>query len=185
MGYTQPDPNTVGWDGAAELLHTDSAAMTLMGDWAKGYFLAEGMKAEVDFDAFPAPGTDGSFIFITDTFGLPKSAPHRDNAVELLTILGSVEAEDAFNPIKGSIPARTDCDKSKYDAMANKTMVDYAAAYRSTNPSKGLVPSSAHGSAAPEAFLADLNLAFEAFRASPDGATLVQAIVNIYPELKQ
>jgi glucose/mannose transport system substrate-binding protein len=183
MNYVQPDPGTKTWSDAADILRAGNAAMMLMGDWCKAYLVQENMKEGTDFGVVTAPDTAGSFIFITDTFGLPKGAAHRDNAIQLLTILGTTNAEDAFNPIKGSIPARTDADRSKYDDMAKQSMTDYSNASASTDSMIGLVPSMAHGSAAPPAFLADFNSALAAFQANPDGNNLIQAIVNIYPRL--
>jgi glucose/mannose transport system substrate-binding protein len=185
LNYVQPDPQTKAWSDAADMLRGGQAAMLLMGDWCKAYLVTEGFQENTDFGVFTAPDTNGSFIFITDTFGLPKGAAHRDNAIELLKAIGSTEAEDAFNPIKGSIPARIDADRSKYDAVAQQSMTDYAAASASMDPMVGLVPSFAHGSAAPPAFLADFNTALAAFLASPDPNNLIQAIVNIYPRLTQ
>ncbi len=60
-----------------------------------------------DYSWAPSPGTDGIFIVLSDSFGLPKNAPNRDNAISFLKVVGSRgEGQDAFNPIKGSIPAR-------------------------------------------------------------------------------
>jgi glucose/mannose transport system substrate-binding protein len=54
-------------------------------------------------------------MMLSDSFGLPLGAPNRDAAVAWLTVCGSKEGQDAFNPLKGSIPARTDGDRSLYD----------------------------------------------------------------------
>ncbi len=45
---------------------------------------------------------------LSDSFGLPKNAPNRENVIKWLTLCASQEGQDAFNPIKGSIPARID-----------------------------------------------------------------------------
>jgi glucose/mannose transport system substrate-binding protein len=201
LTYVQPDPGTKAWSDAADMLRGNQAGMLLMGDWCKAYLVTEGFQEDTQFGVFPAPDTTGSFIFITDTFGLPKGAAHRDNTLQLLKVLGSVDAEDAFNPIKGSIPARTDADRSKYDAVAQQSMTDYASAGSSTDPAVGLVPSFAHGSAAPPSFLTDFNTALATFQTgcistlqgnaagstgcAPDANNLTQAIVNIYPRLTQ
>ena len=60
-----------------------------------------------------------------------------------------MEGQDTFNPIKGSIPARIDADKSLYDDYLTWSMNDFA-----TN---ALCPSIIHGSAAPEGFATALN----------------------------
>jgi glucose/mannose transport system substrate-binding protein len=83
-------------------------------------------------------------MIVSDTFGLPKNTPNKENALKWLKFIGSKTAQDIFNPIKGSIPARVDADKSIYDAYLQWAMNDFA-----TLP---LAPSIAHGSAAPGAF---------------------------------
>ena len=57
-----------------------------------------------------ASGVLTSYDGGTDTFTLPEGAPHRDVAIEWLKLAGSQEGQDTFNPVKGSIPARTDGD---------------------------------------------------------------------------
>lgn len=69
------------WDQAVQLLVDGKAAMNVMGDWAAGYFTAKGWKPNVDYGFAPAPGTRGTFVIVTDTFGLPGKAPHREQAL--------------------------------------------------------------------------------------------------------
>jgi glucose/mannose transport system substrate-binding protein len=88
-----------------------TAAFNIMGDWAAGLFLTDlELEPGTDFAWTTPPGTDGVFIMLSDTFGLPIGAPHRDNAIAWLTFLGTAEAQDIFNPIKGSLPANTTAD---------------------------------------------------------------------------
>ena len=121
------------------------AAMTIMGDWAEGYFLSIGLTPDVEFGWAPSPGTSGTFIMLSDSFGLPQGAPHRENAVAWLEVCGSKAGQDAFNPLKGSIPARTDGDRSLYDAYLQSAMDDFA--------SNKISPSLAHGAAAAEGWV--------------------------------
>jgi glucose/mannose transport system substrate-binding protein len=60
------------------------------------------------------PGTDGVYDWLSDSFTLPKGAPHRSAAIEWLGLVGSKKAQDAFNPLKGSIPARKDANPKLY-----------------------------------------------------------------------
>ena len=48
------------------------AAMTIMGDWGKGYANSKGAGAESSAPAHA--GTAEKFVFTTDTFGLTKGA---------------------------------------------------------------------------------------------------------------
>lgn len=149
LTYVNSDHAAGTWDQAAQMLIDRKAAMTVMGDWAAGYFTAKGWKANVDYGFAPAPGTGGIFVVVTDTFGLPKKARNREQALNWLKVAGSKEGQEAFNPLKGSICARTDCDAKKFDAYLQSSARDFA--------SNKLVPSEVHGSAAPEGFATAFN----------------------------
>jgi glucose/mannose transport system substrate-binding protein len=144
MTYAKPWPDSAGYDLTAMTTDTRPAAMALMGDWAEGDLTALGFKPGVDFGWAPAPGTADYFLFLSDSFPLPKGAPHEKNARRWLEVVGSKEAQDAFNPLKGSISARLDADLTRYDAYHQSAINDFA--------SKRLVPSLAHGLAASPAF---------------------------------
>jgi glucose/mannose transport system substrate-binding protein len=128
LDYANPDAASLAWDEAVELLRTGTAAMTIMGDWAKGYLRSR--RSPIEFGELPSPGAESAFVFATDTFGLPKRASQRASAIELLKVFGSKEGQDAFNPLKGSIPARTDADLSRYDPLAQATARDFWSAPR-------------------------------------------------------
>ena len=149
LGYVNSDHAAGTWDSATQMLIERKAAMTIMGDWAAGYFTSKGWKANVDYGYAPAPGTGGTFVVVTDTFGLPKKAPHRAEALNWLKVAGSKEGQEAFNPLKGSICARTDCDLNKFDAYLKSSAADFK--------QNALVPSEVHGSAAPEGFATVFN----------------------------
>lgn len=128
LDHSNSDAASLGWDGAVERLITGRAAMTIMGDWAKGYLINS--KSPLEFGEIPSPGAAGAFVFATDTFGLPKRASQRAGAIDLLKVFGSKEGQDAFNPLKGSIPARTDADLARYDPLARATARDFWASPR-------------------------------------------------------
>jgi glucose/mannose transport system substrate-binding protein len=160
MDYVNADHSALSWDQAAQLVVDGDAAMTIMGDWSEGYFKSVGLTPDVEFGYVPSPGTAGSFIMLSDSFGLPEGAPHRDNAIAWLKVCGSKAGQDAFNPIKGSIPARTDGDRSLYDVYLQSAMDDFA-----TNE---IVPSLAHGAAASEGWVTALGDAMTLFVADLD-----------------
>lgn len=155
LSYVNDDHATLTWDQASGLVLRGKAAMNVMGDWAKGYFTTNGWKVGTDFGWAPAPGTKGSFIVVTDTFALPKKAKDPRAAMDWLRVCSSVKGQDAFNPIKGSIPARLDADKAGYDAYSREAMADFA---RDT-----LVPSEANGPATVPAFLTPVTDAIAGF----------------------
>jgi glucose/mannose transport system substrate-binding protein len=148
-GYANPDYLSTAWGDINDRFVSDDApAMMLMGDWTHGVLMSKGFK---DYEFIAAPGTHDYFMLLSDSFGLPKGAPHRENAVAFLRILGSKAGQDAFNPIKGSIPARTDGDRAKYDEYLNNTMDDWAKLEGT--------PSIQHGAATSQAFLTDYDIA--------------------------
>jgi glucose/mannose transport system substrate-binding protein len=153
--YVNPDHSALSWDQAVGELMEGKVAFNSMGDWAVGEFVKANKKENVDFGWVSHPGTDDDFIIVADGFTLAKGAPHHDATVAWLKSIGSKEAQEAFNPLKGSIPARTDVDKSKFDAYHQWSMHSFATAT--------LLPSCVHGEAAPAAFQQALNDAVTAF----------------------
>ena len=171
MAYTNADHAALSWDQAAQLVADGDAAMTIMGDWAEGYFKSVGLTPQVEFAYVPAPGTAGAFIMLSDSFGLPKGAPHRDSAIAWLTLAGSQAGQDAFNPRKGSIPARIDGDRSLYDAYLQAAMDDFS--------SNEIVPSLAHGAAASEGWVTGINDVMTLFVADLDIATAQHGLAQV------
>ena len=153
--YVNPDHSALSWDQAIKELMEGKVAFSSMGDWADGEFVAAQWKENEDFGWVSHPGTDGSFMVVADGFTLAKSAPHKEAALAWLKTVGSKEAQEAFSRLKGSIPARTDIDRSKFDAYHQWSMDSFA--------KDKLVASCVHGEAAPAAFQQALNDAVTAF----------------------
>lgn len=169
LDYVNPDFPVLTWDEAAGLIVDGTAAMNIMGDWAHGYFMGRGWTPGVDYGWVPVPGSGGAFQALSDSFGLPKGAPDRHVAVAWLRMIGSRAGQDAFNPIKGSIPARVDADRTLYDAYLLSAMDDFARDM--------IVPSMVHGAAASPAWMHDISVAVGFFAADRDVAALQQALV--------
>ena len=148
LDCTNEDRNALDWQPASQMVIDGTAAFNVMGDWAAGYFINDlGLEAGTDFAWAPSPGTDGTFIMLSDTFGLPVGAPNPGAVNAWLSFLGSVEAQDIFNPIKGSLPANTSADITNtelYNAYFQDAYEDWT-----TND---IVGSQAHGAVAPPAF---------------------------------
>lgn len=170
MNYVNDDHAALTWQEATRLVFDGEAAFNVMGDWAMGYLKTLGWTPGVEFSWMTVPGTKGSFMVVTDTFGLPKNAPNRENALKWLKVIASVEGQDAFNPIKGSIPARVDANRELYDDYLVWSMNDFA-----TN---ALCPSIAHGSAAAEGFITSLNDALNLFIANQNKAQFLRTLRN-------
>jgi glucose/mannose transport system substrate-binding protein len=141
-----------------------------MGDWAYGEMIKAGLKENQDFGWVSHPGTEGSFIIVADGFTLGKGAADPAEAVAWLRLVGSKQAQEAFDPLKGAIPARTDVDKSKFGAYLQWSMASFA--------KDQLVPSCVHGEAAPAAFEQALNDAVSLFVADRDADHLTAALVQ-------
>jgi glucose/mannose transport system substrate-binding protein len=126
LDYSNTDHDSLTWDAAAQMVVDGKAAMTIVGDFAKGFFLSKGWHSGVELGEVPLPGTSDSFVYIVDSFGLPKGIPNRQAAVNFLNLIATSEAQNVFNPVKGSTPPREDADRSIYDSLARATMDDFA-----------------------------------------------------------
>lgn len=149
MQYVNTDHSSLCWDEACQMVLEGKAAMTVMGTWAQGYFLTNGGKPGIDFNAIPPFGSQDVFIFVCDTFGLPRMAPHPENARRWLKMVGSREAQKHANLKFGSIPARYDIPLDDYTLISQQNGIDYRNSIR--------LPSIAHGSAVIEPFVSILN----------------------------
>ncbi|MFD1627457.1 ABC transporter substrate-binding protein [Azospirillum griseum] len=136
------------WNRAAALLMNGQAGMQIMGDWAKGELLAAGKVSGKDFVCAQIPGQAG-YIVNSDSFVMFKSGNADRSAGQALLaklILGQ-KFQETFNVLKGSIPARQDMARDKFDECAVKSMDDL----KSAVSGNGLVPSMAHEMAVPGA----------------------------------
>ncbi|MCS7058277.1 MAG: extracellular solute-binding protein [Meiothermus sp.] len=168
------DAAGLSWQQAVDRMLEGKAAFNIMGDWAAGYMTTtKGLKPGQDFGWAPAPSTAGVFMMLSDSFGLPKGVKNRTNTINWLRLLGSKEGQDTFNPLKGSIAARTDSDPSKYNAYLQSAMRDWR-----TNR---IVGSLVHGAVAPESFMSQFGTVMEIYLSSRNAqaaANAAQAIAN-------
>jgi glucose/mannose transport system substrate-binding protein len=170
LDYQNADHSALSWDQAIQKLMEGSCVFSSMGDWAYGEFVKAGLKDNVDFGWVSHPGTAGSFMVVADGFVMAKNAPDYDNNVLWLKAVGSKEGQEAFNPLKGSIPARTDVDRSKFGPYHNWSMDSFA--------KDNLVPTVVHGSAAPADFQQALNDAVTTFIVDKDVDAFSSALVT-------
>lgn len=172
LSYTNSDASSLSWQQATDMVVDGRAAFNIMGDWAAGYMnTTKKLEPKTGFGWAAAPGTVGNFIFLADSFGLPKGAPNRDNVVAWLKLLGSQEGSDAFNPLKGSISARTDSDLSKYNSYGQSAAADFSA--------NRIAGSLAHGVAANEGFMNDFASVMEMFLKSKSAPAAAKAMQQI------
>jgi glucose/mannose transport system substrate-binding protein len=154
LSYTTIQTITVDWGAAVSAVIHGAAAMTVMGDWDKGYAVASGLIPDGGpaLGQAPMPGTVGKFVFTTDTFGLPKGVLNPTGARYLLELAGSKVGQDIFNPVKGSISPRSFKEDSS-DSTAQATIDDFRMA-AAQQPS-ALLP--ATSIAAPQEYTNEVN----------------------------
>jgi glucose/mannose transport system substrate-binding protein len=170
LNYINEDHATLTWDQAIQRLIEGKVAFSSMGDWADGEFVKAKLKEKEDFGWVNHPGTSGAFIAVADGFALAKGAPHKEAAMAWLRSIGSKEAQEAFNPLKGSIPARTDVDRSKFDGYHQWSMDSFAR--------DKVIPSCVHGEAAPAAFQQALSDAVTTFMTDRNVDSFANALVQ-------
>jgi glucose/mannose transport system substrate-binding protein len=144
---TYIDPASPGrdWNLATAMLIQGKAGFQLMGDWAKGEFVAAGKVPGKDFMCAAAPGTASSYTFNVDSFILFKlkdSAAQKAQS-DLASSIMSPEFQEVFNLNKGSIPVRLGLKMDKFDDCAKLSSKDFVESAKTG----GLVPSIAHGMA--------------------------------------
>jgi len=147
MPYANTDYSGMAWQDAIEYLIQGKSAIMLQGDWVDGWMTALAGKRDLSMIARTAPvGAKTKFVFNCDTWALPKAAPRRQNALDLLRVFGSKKGQEAFAPRKGAIAARTDVDLSVFNPYLRSDLADFKA--------HTLYPSVAHGVAASESWRA-------------------------------
>ncbi len=166
LQYTNDDAASLSWQQATDMVVKGKAAFNVMGDWAAGYMSTTlKLKPGKDYGWEPSPGTDGVFIFLSDSFGLPDKAKNPNATVSWLKVLGSKEGQDIFNPLKGSISPRLDTDIKKYNIYSQSAAKDFS--------KDRLVGSLVHGVVANEGFMNAFSTVMELFlkNRNPDQAS--------------
>jgi glucose/mannose transport system substrate-binding protein len=186
LTYANTNATQLTWKQAAQRVLNGDAAVTIMGDWDKAYMKTMNAApfpsddpappGSVVFGAVPTPGTVGTFVFTTDTFGLPIGAPNPAGTLDLLGVFASKQGQDIFNPTKGSISPRNDTETALYDAMGKQTIADF------TNPAEVLVAATAI--LAPPEFVDAINMALLQFLMDGNKSTVIHAIANHYDLLQ-
>jgi len=124
QGYVDPASPGRNWNDATALVIGGKAGMQIMGDWAKGEFIAAGQAPGRQFGCLPGLGADSPYLIQGDVFVFPKTDDA--GALRAQKLLASVVEKPgvqlAFNKLKGSVPVRLDADDSQFDACARKGM---------------------------------------------------------------
>jgi len=143
--YTDKNAPGRDWNLATSMVIRGEAGMQLMGDWAKGEFIAAGKTPGKDFECVAAPGTAKAYTYNIDSFAMfqLKNEANIKAQKNLAAALMSPAFQELFNLSKGSIPVRQNLNLDKFDSCARQSAKDFV----ETSKTGGLVPSVAHGMA--------------------------------------
>jgi glucose/mannose transport system substrate-binding protein len=145
LSYIDPDDKNSSWDVALDKVISGESVFDVTGDWADEEFKLAGKTYGTDYGSFIVPGTENMYGLSIDTWERPKNISHPTLANNWLKLAVTREGQDVFNPLKGSISARTDADISKYDDYQRSAVSDFWKA-------RYMFPSVVHGSGAPQSF---------------------------------
>ncbi|WP_159592388.1 ABC transporter substrate-binding protein [Chelativorans xinjiangense] len=173
-GYVDPGFSGRDWNLATAMVMNGEAAFQIMGDWAKGEFLAAGKVPGEDFLCAPAPGN--AFILNSDSFVMfeVSGAERIEGQKVLASLIMSPGFQETFNLAKGSIPARVDVALDAFDDCAKKSHEDLTAAMTGDS----LVPSMAHEMAVPRSVRGEfLDVVTEHFNSDMTSQEAVERLV--------
>jgi glucose/mannose transport system substrate-binding protein len=175
LACSNDDRNALAHQDALLMVSEGQAAFKVMGDWAVSLYVVEhGLEPREGFDWVASPGTDGVFMMLSDTFGIPRGGPNPEATRVWLSFLGSAEGQDIFNPRKGSLPANTTADINNpdlYNAYFQSAYEDWT--------SDEIVGSLMHGVTAGQAFLNQFSASLAAFESSGDSLTMAAGIAEL------
>lgn len=142
-GFVDSNFSGRDWNLATAMVMNGEAAFQIMGDWAKGEFMAAGKVPGEDFLCLSTPG-DG-FLYNVDSFAMfAVDGDDKKAGQDLLAeLVVGQNFQKVFNLNKGSIPARTDVALDDFDSCAKLSAADMAA----SSENGSLLPSYAHGMA--------------------------------------
>jgi glucose/mannose transport system substrate-binding protein len=142
-GFVDSNFSGRDWNLATAMVMNGEAAFQIMGDWAKGEFMAAGKVPGEDFLCLSTPGE--GFLYNVDSFAMFAVEGDNKQAGQALLaeLVVGASFQEVFNLNKGSIPVRTDVALDNFDSCAVLSSNDMAA----SNEGGSLLPSYAHGMA--------------------------------------
>ncbi|WP_418285644.1 ABC transporter substrate-binding protein [Halorubrum sp. DTA46] len=174
LDYVPEDAGSISWDQGNDELINGNAAVIHQGDWAAGqYEGASGFEFGEDWDMVPFPGTDGVYHSVIDSFVFPTNNPSPEATERFLNYAGSVDAQERFNPIKGSIPPRTDVPMDEFGDFLSRQFDDF-------QNSNSQPPTIAHGTGVAPAIHSALEEVFANFNGNLDVDTAYEGIRDAF-----
>ncbi len=108
-----------------------------------------------------------------DSFPYPVNNPSPEATTLWCQFVGTTEAQEIFNPKKGSIPPRTDVNTDPFNDFSKDQIEDF-------QNSEAQPPSVAHGLAAPPAVKSSLESAISSLNSGAAPADVVSQISGAY-----
>ncbi|MFC7240189.1 ABC transporter substrate-binding protein [Saliphagus sp. GCM10025317] len=172
--YFNEDAGTVSWDEANNAVITGDAAFHHNGDWAAGeYQTAEDFEYGEGWDYAAFPGTEGVYTLVMDSFVMPANNPTPDATEAWIEYCSTADAQERFNPPKGSIPPRTDVPTDEFPPFLQDQMSDF-------EDSDEQITSIAHGSGLQPAQASEVQEAFAVFTDNWDPDETTQELIDIF-----
>ncbi|MFC6824871.1 extracellular solute-binding protein [Halopelagius fulvigenes] len=172
--YFNDDAGSIAWDQANSKVVNGNAAFIHQGDWAAGqYQSAEGFEYESGWNMVPFPGTKGMYSVVTDSFVFPKNNPSPETTRKFLQYCGSVDAQKRFNPVKGSIPPRTDVPTDPFGPFLQSQIKDF-------KNSESQPPTIAHGTAVTPEVHGNIDEVFASFNGQWKVDSAYNGLVNAF-----
>jgi glucose/mannose transport system substrate-binding protein len=172
--YYNEDAGTVSWDEANADVITGDAAFHHNGDWAAGeYQGADDFEYGEDWDYIPFPGTEEVYTLVMDSFVMPTNNPSPDATEAWIEYCSTVDAQERFNPPKGSIPPRTDVPTDEFPPFLQDQMDDFEG-------SDEQVTSISHGSGLEPGQASEVEEAFAVFTDNWDPEETTEDLVGIF-----
>ena len=108
------------WNDTLALVETNKAALMIVGDWAKGDFLAANKKLGTDYGCQMAPGNQDAYVMTVDVFVFPVNDKPDQKAAQakLAQLMMDPAVQTEFNAFKGALPARLDANVAELDGCA-------------------------------------------------------------------
>ena len=134
--------------------------------------LERGIRAAEAFLIAPVRGDTmlGDLVHLVGANLDLEGAPHRAAAVKWLAFLGSKKAQDTFNPVKGSIPARQDANAKLYGTYLKWALKEWKA--------DKLAGSFVHGVVCPNAWKTKVDTALGLFLQTKDVKSLQSTLAS-------
>jgi glucose/mannose transport system substrate-binding protein len=168
------DSGSIAWDQANGTVINGEAAFIHQGDWAAGQYRGtDGFTYGEDWDYVPFPGTEGVYALVMDSFVFPTNNPSPETTRQFLSYCGTVDAQERFNPVKGSIPPRTDVPSDAFGPFLSDQIEHFS-------NSDSQPPTIAHGTGVRPDVKSAIEQATASFLEQWDAQETTEDIVNAF-----